>query len=362
MIENNNDIKVLDPKCAERLFFDNGKIAGDIRTFNSESKILSKPLLTNKEFYENTSEAVGRIFVRFIINNEAKWSRGTGFCVKRDTIITARHVLLLSLDPNPPDINRYDKIYIYFGCNASVDQEITLSNCADSIATAKPGFYELESLGREFDSIFKEKLFVKKIDNHSQLCSWPTENDIEVFKFKDKTYFHDHFILPMIPSIINNNSNQTINTHYVMGYPDAIELSDYTSEYPEEINGKEPMDIIIQYAQILNQFKIFEHKTMCISNKLLCLERNVLLHHCPTLRGTSGGILAEFDQKKKFIGIHLGGSQEIGNIAISVTHPLFCHIYQEYVLVDKDFENINRDSLKPYIDYIKKTLSQYNVK
>ncbi|EFA80013.1 hypothetical protein PPL_06834 [Heterostelium album PN500] len=319
-------INLLDD-TAERVFHDEGLKIGKIVTFNSKSKILSFPSLPHKEFYESTSNAVGRIFIKYRSkedNDKVFWYTKTGFCIKRDTVITS----CLAIE----ELN-FEKVYIFFGCDATVESEIDLTHL-DEFGI------ELVSCGRAFDALFRDPIILKGSDDH--LYSWLICNDIEILQFKGEPPIDQQYLLPMIPT-----KKQTTD-YYVMGYPGHIDLKQFADLY-----GERSMKYGLLYVDVHNYTRGFQRKTIFIG-EALTFDEKVITHQCPTFKGTAGGILADSEYDKKFIGIHIGGTKEVGNVALSVTHPVFWHVYKTYVLDgDPQFLNENRAELEPFLNYFK---------
>ncbi|EFA80022.1 hypothetical protein PPL_06843 [Heterostelium album PN500] len=320
----------LSPDSAERVFHENGKPIGQIVTLNSNSKIIGKSL-QHKEAYENTSSGVGRIFVKYNVKgeNEPVWCSGTGFCVKNNLVMTAAHVLAY-----PVDIHlKYDKIYIFFGPDATITSEIDLTNI--NVET----MHELESCGRDYDYKFNDPFIVT--DHKNTPYSWHTRNDLEVLRFKGTPPTGINIIFPMPPT------NDIEIDHYVMGYPGHIELEKFISDY----KGSTEQNLGALYVQVNQESRGFQRKTVSIG-KVVRSNENVISHLCPTLKGASGGIFAISQHERKFVGVHLGGTEETGNIALSVTHPLFLHIYRTFVLDDDQFIQDNLKNLELYLNHI----------
>ncbi|EFA80016.1 hypothetical protein PPL_06837 [Heterostelium album PN500] len=316
-------------------------------TLDSHSKIIGRRDLQYKETYENTSSAVGRIFVSFKVREEEYpvWCSGTGFCVKNDLVMTAGHVLAYPVNPNDPietqEMQRnmkYEKIYIFFGPDATITSEIDLTNIDKEI------MYELESCGRDFDQSFKDPLVFS--GSNDQRYLWPTHNDLEVLRFKGTPPTDINILFPMIPT-----NDQEIE-HYVMGYPGYIDLTKFLSDY----KGTNDQDLEALYINVRKESRGFQRKTIFIG-KVDNFKDNGITHSCPTLKGTAGGILAISQHERKFVGVHLGGTQETGKIALSVTHPLFWHLYRTFVL-DDQFIQDNLVQLESYLNHIKDTSSR----
>ncbi|EFA80015.1 hypothetical protein PPL_06836 [Heterostelium album PN500] len=326
------------PKRESTKSGENGKTIGDIVLFTSESKILGD--LPHKEAYEKTSKAVGRIFVSFKIPNkkELSWFGGTGFCVKKDLVMTAAHVTAYPVNINAPletqEMQRnlkHEKIYIFFGTDATTESEVDLENINPTT------MYELESYGK-LESNYP--LVVSGDDNKQH--PWHP-NDLEVLKFKGKPPTDIDILFPILPT----DDRQVV--HYAMGYPNYVNLNDFVSSY----GTSDTNNLIILYTNVSQQSRNFEKKTIFIE-KIAKFRDHVISHHCPTLKGVSGGILAISQHERKFVGVHLGGNSVIGNFAISVTHPTFWHLYKTFVL-DGQFIKENYKHLEDYLNYFKYT-------
>ncbi|EFA79802.1 hypothetical protein PPL_06621 [Heterostelium album PN500] len=323
----------------QKVFHQDGNIIGQIVTFNALSELAKD--VPKKKIYQKTSHGVGRIFVKYHVPGivEPVWQCGTGFCIKKGIVMSAGHVFTFKVDKNAPIETqemqknlKYQKIYIYFGPHASLD--------VDGLPVSMDNFYELESLGRDFDQKFKAPL--SSTDLNGKTFHWNPANDLEVLKFKEKPPKHVKILLPMLPT------NPQAVDHYVMGYPGFVTLDKFKADY--DVSSVK-LGLESLYIEVVKGTRYFENKTVFIG-KVVKIENNVITHLCPTLAGTSGGILANTEQKRKFVGVHLGGSQEIGNIAISVTHPLFWDIYETYVLKNDDkFIKKNLKHLKEYLIY-----------
>ncbi|EFA80021.1 hypothetical protein PPL_06842 [Heterostelium album PN500] len=323
--------------AAELVFHVGGETTGQIITFSSRSKIIGKPDLQHKETYEKTSSAIGRIFVKFNVLGKPTWICGTGFCVKQNLIMTAAHVIAYPVDTNASKETqemqkklKYEEIYIYFGVDASIGNEIDLTN----IGMEK--MHELKSCGRDFDNSFRDPLIFS--DDTGQSYSWDTPNDIEVLEFKGTPPTNIGILFPMIPT------NDIEIDHYVMGYPGLLDLEKFKIDYKETNENLETL-----YINVSKESRGFERKTVSIG-KVTKSKDNVISHRCPTLKGASGGIFAISQHERKFVGVHLGGAQKTGNIALSVTHPLFWHVYQNFVL-DDQFIKDNFENLQHYLNH-----------
>ncbi|EFA84479.1 hypothetical protein PPL_02513 [Heterostelium album PN500] len=344
-------VTTLSSDSAECVFHVEGNKIGYIATLNSYSKILGKPHLQHKLTYENTSKGIGRIFVSYniskISNNEPEkeklsWFCGTGFCVKSNLVMTASHVLQYPVDSKASkeikeiqENLRYDKIYIYFGTNATINDEINLSEIDPK------SMYELESCG----NFSYPKYQLISTGQNGQKYAWHTLNDLQVLRFKGTPPAGIEILLPMIPT---NDAEH--DSHYVMGYPGHVELDHFVLDY----KGALDQHLTKLYDDLVQDSASFQKKTVYVG-QVVSFD-NVLSHQCPTLKGTSGGILANGNRlhEKKFIGVHLGGDIEAGNIAISVTHQLFWDVYRTYVLDDQFIQN-NLEDLQPYLNFCQKS-------
>ncbi|EFA80023.1 hypothetical protein PPL_06844 [Heterostelium album PN500] len=324
----------------QKVFDQDGKIIGQIVPFNSRSKLVK--VVANKEFYEKTSGAVGRIFIKYQVPGKVEpvWTSGTGFCVKKDLVMTAGHILTFEVDTTAPietqEMQRnlkYEKVYIYFGNDATMGVEVILNKMDVDY------MYELESCGRDFEQLFKDPFSVT--DFNGKPNNWIPANDLEVLRFKGTPPASIDILFPMLPT------NDLSVDHYVMGYPGHVNLDKFITDHKG--TSVKLIDLENLYKQVFIDSNHFERKTVCIG-KVIKSEMNVITHRCPTLGGTSGGIFASSQHERKFIGVHLGGGHDIGNLAISVTHPLFWYLYKTYVL-DDQFIQDNRKHLEQYLIY-----------
>ncbi|EFA80019.1 hypothetical protein PPL_06840 [Heterostelium album PN500] len=340
------EIISLGPNAAELVFHnENGETIGQILTFNSRSKILNKHGVQDKETFENTSSAIGRIFVSF--NEPGKvepvWFCGTGFRVKNDLVMTAAHVIAYPVDTNAPKETqemqrnlKFHKIYIFFGTDATMDMEINLSNIDND-----ERIFELVTYPYTIPSNHVPSLIVT--GDNDQRYRWDTPNDLAILRFSGTIPTNTNILFPMIPE--PNNQIITEIDHYVMGYPGHIELKRFVSDYGGVINDT----VLSLYSNVNKESCGFQKKTVCVGKVTRYID-NILSHRCPTLRGSSGGIIASSQHERKFVGVHLGGTQETGNVALSVTHPLFWHVYSNYIL-DDQFIQDNAQHLQSYINH-----------
>ncbi|EFA84478.1 hypothetical protein PPL_02512 [Heterostelium album PN500] len=269
----------------------------DVRIFNSRLEV-PPPNLEYKQHYESACKAVGRIIVRLSKEDEKdEWKYGTGFCVKKDIIITAAHVL-----QNPKSKNI--SIYIYFGNDAHIEREIAMCGIDNT-----RGVFRLKSCGREFDNQFKEPLLIPGVDkSQDKQYNWFINNDLEVLRFENNNSpIKQGYLFPMIPS-----GPTASKVHYVMGYPGYADLDTFIRKL-SGVDNKINKNIYNFYSA----YRGFQRKTICIG-KVTGSNEKVLTHQCPTLPGTSGGVLANSEFKDQFIGIHLGSNTLTGNIALTL--------------------------------------------
>ncbi|EFA80024.1 hypothetical protein PPL_06845 [Heterostelium album PN500] len=358
---------LLNMNCAERVFHQSGKVEGHLFTLNSKSKIPSSVKLecTKRSNLEVTSNSVGRIFVRLKGGDKISWFTGTGFCVSHDKVITAAHVVNFDLNNSTTtttsgltSIKRInsrsslsddvswsmDKIYICFIPDTSIDHEVDTNSLEEN-----DDFYELETCGRQdIDQHFKDHLvYIKQTDdNKSVSYKWKTiKNDIEVLRFKNPQKRREEYLLPSF------TSKENLKEFWCCGYPGHIELEVFQDDY----QGKD-VDMKELYNSVNKMTSGFQKKTIALSESAHIHDNQYLsVHQCPTLKGMSGGIIASSNEANKFLGVHIGGSNDTDihtNFAISVTHPLFCYVYQKHILSDQHFMSKHRDQLQPYINYI----------
>ncbi|EFA84477.1 hypothetical protein PPL_02511 [Heterostelium album PN500] len=289
----------------ERFFL--GSDLDKIFTLNSESKInLPDTELPDRLNYETASKAVGRIFVRFLLpGNIEEWNFGTGFCVKNDTVVTSGHLLQYQ---DQSKIFEHDKIYIYFGYDATIESEIFLDDIDNN-----EGVFELEL-------VFGN-------------------SNVNILKFKSEPPLDQEYLLPMIPT------NDLSSNHFVIGYPNHIDFDRFVDEFRHLDAGQIMISIIMNTRG-------FQHKTIFNqTSNIKDIKEIKLLHHCQALPGTSGGVLSNSKHQRTFSGIHIGGWSNSENVALSVTNPLFWNAYHDYVLNDSVFIKDNNSMLEPYMSF-----------
>ncbi|KYQ91585.1 hypothetical protein DLAC_07353 [Tieghemostelium lacteum] len=316
----------LETDYGERVFQDKlGMVDGKIMTLNSKGKITQTSLNTEtKSMIEKSSAPIGRLFVSYSNGQENKWFAGSGFLVSPTHVITAYHVV------KPTHENfTLNKVYIYFGVDATFAREVI----SDKLPEMEDAF-ELKEVPRDFDKKFTKPMTFKD-------TTWKTTNDIAILKFVDKT--------PGINYLFPLFSENTDGGHFVVGYPGFINVEKFKIDYGD--NHGNALDNL--YSQVQQDTLGFQHKTVSINQQSGNESGdNLSSHQCPTLRGTSGGLIGKLNNvNPHFVGIHIGGDGDMQiNYWISIKHPLFVHIYFNNI-ANEQFILENQTILQPYIEY-----------
>jgi len=135
---------------------------------------------------------------------------------------------------------------------------------------------------------------------------WSTEQDIAILD--------TDISAPVVPTELSPN---TINQVYLVGYPSYISQRAYEDKY----KSAPPRS----YEEITRMFGGFSNKVLSRSSEnSLCIDKKLLIHHCPSLGGMSGGgVFVE----GALIGIHLSGFAAAGaNVFYPIAHPLFSSV------------------------------------
>lgn len=253
------------------------------------------------------AECVGQINAVYTStsSNQPKRYRGSGFWISPTRILTARHVLKspriidnvewvlsdLYID-NRPTITKFD-----IGCAV----KLKIPNPEDIIVTSAPGFY------------------LETTPQGEKRC-WKTNNDFIIVNTFDESYTHGNYATPVPPPFAYSASCA------VIGYPSSISQEKFAQDYqpfPETVTSSQCYHAVASVMRGFNDRIVAQNNFWPDRHD----QTGVLQHDCPTLRGTSGGLLVDLhtllEQKKNvFTGIHLGGNIRMhNNYALAVSYP-----------------------------------------
>lgn len=178
---------------------------------------------------------------------------------------------------------------------------------------------------------------------------WKTLNDFSFLKFKGDRRPDAPILFPGDPSCISKIGDADC---FVIGYPGKINLKKFEEDY--NANGGEG-NVEQLYYSVQQKANGFQHKIISTGRCTTIQIDGLLGHRCPTLRGTSGGVLALLvESSLEFIGVHVGGALRMeNNYAIPISLPAFIFSYLENVATE-DFVTENKIQLKPFLEYCEK--------
>ncbi|EGG16883.1 hypothetical protein DFA_07863 [Cavenderia fasciculata] len=272
-----------------------------------------------------------------------EWYCATGFLVGPKQVMTCYNAIRPIRLVNGKEY-KLDQVYIYFEENATIDEELDLSEIE-----GERGVYKLLPLDRMVDQYFVEKMVIEEIQ-----IEWNYLNDFAVLEFvPDK-------VPPNIQYLVPSYHQQIKEFQYihVFGYPDDTSREQFKEYYHnrDEYNNKK-VDL---YNQVKRDTRFFQRKIVSVSNSGTLASDNTPLsmgtHRCLTLGGMSGGPIAT-DQSgsNKFVAMHLGRFKSIDHaFSICINNPAFVYNYFRHVATNQQFIiQHGLEQYKQYYDQIK---------
>ncbi|EFA80026.1 hypothetical protein PPL_06847 [Heterostelium album PN500] len=304
---------IIPVKTADELVFQSqGNIEGQIHTFNSKSKLSEN--IKNKLNIESLSTSVGRIFILCLeeSRNQEYWVSCSGFCVSQDIVVSSALKDSVGVTKK--------RVYIYFGVDATVGEELDLDDIEDN-----PDVYELKTVKRN--------------------------DQIEFFRFSDEDSPPN--VKYLLPTIAEPSLDQQ---PILIGFPTYTNMDDFRDDFSGDSAGLSTSDIDGIYRKLSRDTRGFQRRIVSISKTpISSSDSKTIKHKCNTLYGMTGGALATGQTDYQFIGIHLEGlKSEQSNIALSVTSASFFQFYKTYVLSNNSFLKRHGSTLQSYIDHCQK--------
>lgn len=113
---------------------------------------------------------------------------------------------------------------------------------------------------------------------------------------------------------------------FVIGYPGFIAEDKFIEDYANNSSNLTD-DAKALHKYVHDQSGGFERKVVSIGS-MQVNKKGLITHRCPTLRGTSGGILCQIDNIQggmpTFVGIHIGGCTSMeNNFAVPICQAEF---------------------------------------
>lgn len=321
-----------------------GQMEGSLYQLSKRNKLKGNHSLFEHttNLVESSAECVGRVLSMYKDKDGVYHAfAGTGFSVTSSIVATAQHVIKPSHHDGALTL---DKVYFTFTVNAQYDDEVKVGD---------EDVYEMELLPKYVDTLTE---FQDNSDYAIGGEQWGTINDFAFLRFKD--HRTDKYSLPARPS-------NDVTDCFVIAYPGYIGkqkfLEDYcggngyTSEAEENIGRL--------YATVKKGMDSFEKKIVSGGKSSYSSTKGYMNHQCPTIRGTSGGLLMMSPSSNcstYFSAIHVGGNWDIQrNVAIPVSCTEFCVEYAKAIEDEKEFIKINKQSLREYFKPVKKEIQQY---
>jgi hypothetical protein len=145
---------------------------------------------------------------------------------------------------------------------------------------------------------------------------WKMKNDFVFLKAREPVSENIGIAFP------HTNGNPA-GRCFVVGYPNSIAPAKYQQDYHDG------PDTLVFYYEVQQLMGGFDRKVISFADDFSPSigQTDLDRHHCPTIRGTSGGLFSFFDAsaaRPLFHGIHLGGSQTMkNNFSLPVSKPEF---------------------------------------